>query len=399
MEALLHLIKEYFTYNFHELLAGICGLIVVLSIYHLFNRWLSAKITRIFYRRLVIWFLAMIILSAYYFLFETGRSIEVRGWDMMIYYVTVISSFVLFHLYYFLTFKLKNSPHRMIPALDFLIMFFMFWLFMASMLPMVHFIENMDRSFTDIIIGNYHLSEQIRIHVFKKELIFNIVVALEATSVDFICRYVLKLQQEQKKLKELENIKLREQLTKAQLDALHAKINPHFLYNALNSIAGLALTDGVKTRKMALALSNFFRYSINTEQNNLITAADEVKMVETYLEIEKVRFEDRLNYETIIQPGIEKILIPRFILQPLVENSVKHGLKGGDHNLFIRINIMQDVNTILAVEDNGLPFSESLEPGYGLKSVYDKLDMLFPGKYEVALINIPLKQVRIQIDK
>jgi sensor histidine kinase YesM len=399
MDAFLHF-QEYFPFQFIELLAGLCGLTVVLTIYHLFDRWLSAKIRKVFFRRLIICILATILFSVYYFLFEIGRSMEVRGRDMRIYYLSVTSSFVFFHLYYFLTFKLHGNHHGWVTALKFFVMFLMFWLFMASGLPLIHFIENMNRSFEEILIGNYHLSEENRIHFFKREIIFSIVVAVEATSVDFACRYVLKLQQERKKIKELENLRLREQLTKAQLDALHAKINPHFLYNALNSIAGLALTDAHKTRKMAISLSKFFRYSINNEQHSLISADDEIKMVETYLEIEKVRFEDRLSYEVNIQPGLEKISIPRFILQPWVENSVKHGLKGGDHNLVIRINIRHNDKTFsLTIQDNGFPFPDNLEPGYGLKSVYDKLDLLFPGKYEVALFNTPIKEVRILIDK
>jgi sensor histidine kinase YesM len=399
MDVLSDFMREYFTIKFIELLAGLCGLIVVISLYHLFNSWLSSRIRSGIFRRFTVWVIAIIFFSFYYLLFETGRIDEVKERDMRIYYTTVISTFIFFHLFYLFTFKLSEKKMRWAPALKFVIMFLMFWVFMASMLPLDHFLENSNRSLQEILIGNYHLSEEIRIHSFKKEIIFNIVVAFEATMVDFGCRYVLKLQQERKKIKELQNIQLREQLTKAQLDALHAKINPHFLYNALNSIAGLALTDPQKTRSMAVSLSKFFRYSINGEQNNKVTIEDELNIVETYLEIEKIRFEDRLTYEINMQPGLEKQMIPRFILQPLVENSVKHGLKGGDHNLVIRINIGKEDKTFsLTVQDNGLPFPENLEPGYGLKSVYDKLDLLFPGKYEVALFNTPVKQVRIQID-
>lgn len=399
MNVFIDLIKEYFTYKFIEVLAAICGFIVTLSVYHLFNLWLSGKIRSVFKRRSTIWLVAIILYSIYYLMFETGRSIEVRDHDMRIFWVSVILSFMCFNLYYLFTCKLSDSHRRWIPAVKFFIMFLMFWLFMASMMPLINFTENMNRSLEDILIGNYHLSEENRIFFFKKELIFNVIVALEATSVDFACRYVLKLQGERKKIKELENIRLREKLTQAQLDALHAKINPHFLYNALNSIAGLALTDGPKTRKMAISLSKFFRYSINREQSSLVTAGEELKMIETYLEIEKIRFEDQLNYEIIIQPGLEEIKIPRFIMQPLVENCVKHGLKGDKMGVTIRIQVENDGNKlVLSIQDNGKPFTENLEPGYGLKSVYDKLDLLFPEKYEVALFNAPLKQVRIQIE-
>ena len=179
----------------------------------------------------------------------------------------------------------------------------------------------------------------------------------------------------------------------------YEKAKPYNFNPAINSIAGLALTDGHKTRKMAISLSKFFRYSINRENSNLTTVKDEMEMAETYLEIEKVRFEERLNFKITIDQGLEEFKIPRFILQPLVENSVKHGLKGDLQELFISIHAsFEGKNLSLSVQDNGLPFAENFEPGYGLKSVYDKLDLLFPGKYEVALFNSPEKQVRIIIE-
>src|SRR4029077_10430582 len=96
--------------------------------------------------------------------------------------------------------------------------------------------------------------------------------------------------------KELELSRLRELKTKAELDVLHSKINPHFLYNALNSIADLSITDGKKARKMTIALADLFRYSINYSNHNYTTIKDEVEMAEVYMQIEKVRFEDQLTY-------------------------------------------------------------------------------------------------------
>ena len=84
------------------------------------------------------------------------------------------------------------------------------------------------------------------------------------------------------------------------------KINPHFLYNSLNTIAGLALVDGEKTRQMALALSRFFRYSINKEQTNLICVSEEIEMINTYLDIEKIRFGNQLDYKIECDTECEK---------------------------------------------------------------------------------------------
>jgi two-component system, LytTR family, sensor kinase len=200
--------------------------------------------------------------------------------------------------------------------------------------------------------------------------------------------------------KELELTRLQSLKNKAELDALHSKINPHFLYNALNSIADLAITDGQKGRKMTIALADLFRYSINYSNHNYSTIADEVEMAEVYLQIEKIRFEDQLNYTIQVDQRLNHYLVPRFILQPIVENAVKHGLKATGRLTEISIRIVQIENDIhLSVADNGPAFPDELTPGYGVKSVFDKLDLLFPNQYEVRFINEPVKQVSVYIQK
>jgi two-component system LytT family sensor kinase len=200
--------------------------------------------------------------------------------------------------------------------------------------------------------------------------------------------------------KELEVARLQSLKNKAELDALQSKINPHFLYNALNSIADLAITDGQKGRKMTIALADLFRYSINYSNHNYSTISDEVEMAEVYLQIEKIRFEDQLNYTIALAPELKHYMVPRFLLQPIVENAVKHGLKatGKMTEIVIRIE-NSDKGIHFIVLDNGPAFADELIPGYGVKSVFDKLDLLFPNQYEVHFINKPLKQVSVYIQK
>lgn len=206
----------------------------------------------------------------------------------------------------------------------------------------------------------------------------------------------------QKKLseKELEVSRLQSLKTKAELDALHSKINPHFLYNALNSIADLSVTDGKKARKMTIALADLFRYSINYSNHNYSTIKDEVAMAEVYLQIEKIRFEDQLSYSLHVDPELNHFLVPRFVLQPVVENAVKHGLKATGKMTEIKIEVQRDSDgLIMIVADNGPMFQDVLSPGYGVKSIYDKLDLLFPENYEIHFSNQPRKQVTIHIHK
>ena len=200
--------------------------------------------------------------------------------------------------------------------------------------------------------------------------------------------------------KELEVTRLMALKTKAELDALHSKVNPHFLYNALNSIAHLSITDGKKARKMTIALADLFRYSINYSHNNFSTVNEEVAMTEVYLQIEKIRFEDQLNYRVNVDANTGHYLLPRFLLQPLVENAVKHGLKVTGQMTEIHLNVkLADDKLFITIADNGPFFPAEMMPGYGVKSVFDKLDLLFPGVYEIHFNNEPVKQVSVQIHK
>ena len=200
--------------------------------------------------------------------------------------------------------------------------------------------------------------------------------------------------------KELELTRLRELKAKAELDALHSKVNPHFLYNALNSIADLSVTDGKKARKMTVALADLFRYSINYSNNNYSTVKEEVEMAEVYLQIEKIRFEHKLNYQIIVDDSVNQYLLPRFLVQPLMENAVKHGLKATGQITSIILEIKSEGDGIIVnVADTGPQFPTDLNPGYGVKSVYDKLDLLFPEKYEIHFSNQPRKQVSVKIQK
>ena len=151
---------------------------------------------------------------------------------------------------------------------------------------------------------------------------------------------------------------------------------------------------------MTIALADLFRYSINYSQDNYSTVNDEVAMTEVYLQIEKIRFEDQLNYSIHIEEEAGHYLVPRFILQPIVENAVKHGLKATGKLTEIILEVKKtDEDLVMTIADNGPAFPEDLAPGYGVKSVFDKLDLLFPGQYELHFTNLPRKQVSIHIHK
>ena len=151
---------------------------------------------------------------------------------------------------------------------------------------------------------------------------------------------------------------------------------------------------------MTIALADLFRYSINYSDNNYSTVRDEVAMAEVYLQIEKIRFEDQLNYRINVEEDCAHYLVPRFLLQPIVENAVKHGLKATGRMTEILVEVFKDGEGLqLNIADNGPSFPESISPGYGVKSVFDKLDLLFPEQYAVQFSNEPRKQVTIHINR
>jgi sensor histidine kinase YesM len=245
-----------------------------------------------------------------------------------------------------------------------------------------------------------YIANNYKIENLKYSALWSFYMATVTGAVYIMMSYLELSRNRKMQEKELELSRMNELKTKAELEALHSKVNPHFLYNALNSIADLSITDGRKARRMTIALADLFRYSINYSQNNYSTINDEMEMTEVYLQIEKIRFEDQLNYTVKVEDGTGYFLLPRFILQPLVENAVKHGLKITGKMTEISLEVTrQNGSLITNIVDNGPPFPDELVPGYGVKSVYDKLDLLFPGQYEICFSNLPRKQVSIHIHK
>ena len=200
------------------------------------------------------------------------------------------------------------------------------------------------------------------------------------------------------KQKDVELSKLKELHAQAETKLLQSQINPHFLYNSLNSIASLAPIDSVKTQKMAHSLSDLFKYSINRKGKKMSTVKDEIEMVKAYLDIEKIRFGDRLQFDIEVDNAIENYEIPLFLIQPLVENAVKHGISQNEGNGLIVLKIEKDENElIISVSDNGPNFPEGLVSGHGLQTVFDLLRLSYGDSASLNWTNIPKKMITITI--
>lgn len=203
-----------------------------------------------------------------------------------------------------------------------------------------------------------------------------------------------KLSEQEFQLLNLEKLK-----TRAELDALQAKINPHFLYNALNSIASLVHDDPDKAEEMTLLLSKLFRYSTGRDGELFASLADELEMVRTYLQVEQVRFGNRLTFSVeVSDPALNDLKLPQFLLQPVVENAIKHGIAKLADMGRIDVRIYEKAGELhLCVHDNGPVFPDDMSGGYGLRSIQDKLKLLYGDAARVELQNWPLKQVLLSI--
>ncbi|MFT5884571.1 MAG: two-component system LytT family sensor kinase [Arcticibacterium sp.] len=204
-----------------------------------------------------------------------------------------------------------------------------------------------------------------------------------------------KISEQEYQLLNLDKLK-----TKAQLTALEARINPHFLYNSLNSIAGLIHEDQDKAEDMTVELSKLFRATTGRNNESNHTIEEEINLVKSYLAIEQMRFGDRLTYQINVDDSLNQIKIPRFLLQPLVENAIKHGISKIATNGMIKIDIKKVAHQIqIDIHDNGPDFGESVSGGYGLKSVRDKLKLIYGEKASFYITNTPVKNIEISIDR
>lgn len=200
--------------------------------------------------------------------------------------------------------------------------------------------------------------------------------------------------------------KLEEQqrlLMQARLQALSSQINPHFLFNTLNSVSSLIRTDPAQARTMVLKLSNILRRLLR-KHDNFTALREELSFIDDYLAIEVVRFGEKLRFDKDVDPETLDMLVPSMLLQPLVENSIKHGLSTKVEGGTIRLKARRvDSRLQLLVEDDGVGIPEAelatlLERGIGVSNVNERLKVLFQNDYRMWIDSQPGRGTRIGIE-
>lgn len=200
--------------------------------------------------------------------------------------------------------------------------------------------------------------------------------------------------------------KLEEQnrlLVQARLQALSSQINPHFLFNTLNSVHSLIRTDPELAREVVVKLSRILR-NLLAKHETFVPLSEELKFIEDYLDIEKVRFGERLQVVKDIDPEAESKLVPSMILQPLVENAIKHGLSKKLSKGTLKLEAkLKSGHLILAVEDDGvgIPHEKQrklTESGIGVRNVNERLQVLFGSSYRFRIHSEEGKGTRVELE-
>lgn len=169
------------------------------------------------------------------------------------------------------------------------------------------------------------------------------------------------------------------QIRKTQLSALKSQINPHFLFNTLNSIASLTLINPEKAHGMVIALSDFMRYSLRKQQNDMVTLEVELRNIGLYLQIEKIRFGNNLTYRFDVEDECNHHMIPNLILQPLFENAIKYGVYETSKPVEIilearKLPEMMEIKVVNDFDPESVPHKGE---GVGLANINDRLKLLY----------------------
>jgi LytS/YehU family sensor histidine kinase len=208
------------------------------------------------------------------------------------------------------------------------------------------------------------------------------------------------------KQREMSTVRLESELARAKLQVLKNKLNPHFLFNTLHSISTLMYRDVRAADRMLTRLSDLLRMTMERSDRHDIPLHEEIAFLEKYLQIEQIRFEDRLTFSFQIEPNLEQAMIPHFLLQPLVENAVKHGIAPTSRPGMIEVKAWATRDRLrVRVSDNGpgmATLGNGSHKGIGLPNVSARLEHRYESDYTlefktgnptglVVELNLPLQ--------
>jgi two-component system, LytTR family, sensor kinase len=225
----------------------------------------------------------------------------------------------------------------------------------------------------------------------SKDYLVNVLFYAAAVGGGYFSRKMsyLRYRERESALLALEKAELETSLRDAELEVLRMRLNPHFLFNTLQNISVLVQKDPAIANKMLVKLGDLLRAAFHRDYAPEIPLADELRLTNAYLDIERLRFGDRLSVSMEIDPGLENALVPTFLLQPLVENAVKHGLGGIAESGNILVHATRTNDQLqLVVKDNGVGIGmkpQTFESGVGLSSTRARLQRLYNSEHSFTV--------------
>jgi two-component system LytT family sensor kinase len=228
--------------------------------------------------------------------------------------------------------------------------------------------------------------------LYRAYFAFGLYLSLIVTCLFVIVAHAFKYYQDFR-AGEVEQSELKAQLAQAQLQALKMQLHPHFLFNTLHSISALVLEDPPRANSMIARLGDFLRLTLDHSDQQMVGLKEEIEFLRCYLEIEQVRFEDRLSVGFTIEPTALSAQVPHLILQPLVENAIRHAIAPRATLGYINIEARRLAGRLrVEVKDNGPGIKANVnsveKQGVGLNNVRARLEQIYGNEYRFEMQNV-----------
>jgi two-component system, LytTR family, sensor kinase len=232
------------------------------------------------------------------------------------------------------------------------------------------------------IVGFNETYSDLFIKILPWRIVVGILYYFLFTAFYYLIIYYSNYQERIIKEAELKNL-----VTQAELKSLKFQINPHFIFNSLNSMSALTIINPEKARSMILKLADFLRYTLASNERQTTSLSEELKNIRLYLEIEKVRFEDKFEFYEDVENEALKVKVPSMILQPLFENAIKHAVYEAMEKVTLNLSakVKEDFLEIKVINNFDGSGSSKSGTGIGLTNIKNRLELIFNRK---DLINI-----------
>jgi LytS/YehU family sensor histidine kinase len=269
--------------------------------------------------------------------------------------------------------RIQSMPGRLIPAVILMGLVYMLLVILKLYGIRFYFSYSFDESLKQFFIMNY--------------------LIISATGIRLMAIWLLAFHLYHYAVLEIgtakDNSRLQVVAHEAQLQQLSAQLNPHFFFNSLNSVKALVTTNPSKARRAIDLLSDLLRNSLYGNNTGLIPLANEMSLVNDYLELEKIRYDDRLQVVINVSEYANDFKIPALCIQTLVENAIKHGIAQQKNGGQISISAMiEKGDLIINVENPGSLIDHTNAAGLGLKNLRERLELQYAGKSRLTIVEL-----------